>query len=84
MWEKVEAGCSQVVVIARETGLKRHIFQREEFNTVSSKAAKSSFHTETEEGYWRMFGNALYRLPKAELGKKQGADLSLIGDDLWR
>ena len=65
-------------VIARETGVKKAYLPARRVQNRIEQAAKSSFAHRDRRGVLEDVWNALYRLPKAELGKKQGADLSLV------
>ena len=64
--------------IARETGVKKAYLPARRVQHCIEQAAKSAFTHRERRGVLEDVWNALYRLPKSELGKKQGADLSLV------
>lgn len=64
--------------IARETGVKKAYLPARRVQHCIEQAAKSAFLHRERRGVLEDVWDALYRLPKSELGKKQGADLSLV------
>lgn len=65
-------------VIARETGVKRAYLPARRVQHCIEQAAKKAVAHRDRRGVLEEVWSALYQLPKGELGKKQGADLSLI------
>ena len=64
--------------IARETGVKRAYLPARRVQSTIEQTAKNAFVHRDRRGVLEEVWDALYRLPKSDLGKKQGADLSLI------
>ena len=71
-------------IIARETGVKKAYLPARRVQNCIEQAAKSSLSHRERRGVLEDVWDALYRLPKNDLGKKQGTDMSLVmtsGDD---
>lgn len=64
--------------IARETGVKKAYLPARKVQDCIEKSAKVAFDHRERRGVLEEVWSALHELPRNELGKKQGKDLSLI------
>ena len=64
--------------IARETGVKKAYLPARKVQRCIEQAAKVAFTHRDRRGVLEEVWSSLYRLPRNELGKKRGTDLSVI------